>query len=93
MDREEDCYLRAVAETLSEWNSPEDEDAWRDEKPDIQRAASEQEPTGPNLGSSVRARSAPLGGVELDLPRREPMREPPGLSSGVGDEEAPREQS
>ena len=30
MDREEDCYLRAVAETLSEWNSPEDEDAWRD---------------------------------------------------------------
>ena len=22
MDREEDCYLRAVAETLTEWNSP-----------------------------------------------------------------------
>ena len=30
MDREEDCYLRAVAEILSEWSSPEDEDAWRD---------------------------------------------------------------
>ena len=30
MDREEDRYLRAVAETLTEWNSPEDEDAWRD---------------------------------------------------------------
>ena len=78
MDREEDCYLRAVAETLTEWNSPEDEDAWRDETQDIQRAASEQEPPpGNDLGSSVRGRFAPLGGVELDLPAREPMREPP----------------
>jgi AbrB family looped-hinge helix DNA binding protein len=25
-----DAYLRGVQETLSEWNSPEDEDAWRD---------------------------------------------------------------
>ena len=30
MDREDDCYLRAVAETLAEWTSPEDEAAWRD---------------------------------------------------------------
>ena len=30
MDREADCYLRSVAETLTEWNSPEDEAAWRD---------------------------------------------------------------
>ena len=29
MDREDDYYLRAVAETLTEWNSPEDEVAWR----------------------------------------------------------------
>ena len=30
-----------------------------------------------NLAASIRARLAPLGGVELDLPVREPMREPP----------------
>ena len=67
MDREEDYYLRAVAETLTEWNSPEDEDAWRDETPDTQRAVSEQEPpAGNNPSSAIRARSAPLGGAELD---------------------------
>ena len=27
---ENDAYLRGVEETLSEWNSAEDEDAWRD---------------------------------------------------------------
>ena len=27
---DEDAYLRGVQETLSEWNSAEDEDAWRD---------------------------------------------------------------
>ena len=26
----EDSYLRAVARTMSEWDSPEDEEAWRD---------------------------------------------------------------
>jgi AbrB family looped-hinge helix DNA binding protein len=26
----EDAYLKGVQETLSEWNSAEDEDAWRD---------------------------------------------------------------
>ena len=30
-----------------------------------------------NLAESIRARFAPLGGVELELPPREPMREPP----------------
>ena len=34
--------------------------------------------TGPtNLASAIRARFAPLGGVELELPPREPAREPP----------------
>ena len=34
--------------------------------------------TGPeNLASTIRARFAPLGGVELELPPREPAREPP----------------
>jgi antitoxin FitA len=30
-----------------------------------------------NLAAAIRARVAPLGGVDLDLPTREPMREPP----------------
>lgn len=29
-----------------------------------------------NLAAAIRARIAPLGGVDLDLPLREPMREP-----------------
>jgi plasmid stability protein len=30
-----------------------------------------------NLAAAIRARVAPFGGVDLDLPTREPMREPP----------------
>jgi antitoxin FitA len=30
-----------------------------------------------NLADAIRSRFEPLGGVELELPRREPMREPP----------------
>ena len=45
---------------------------------DILRAALEEDsPTGKDLASVIRARFAPLGGVELELPPREPMREPP----------------
>ena len=32
-----------------------------------------------DLGSAIRARFAPLGGVELELPPREPIRNPPSL--------------
>ena len=47
---------------------------------DILRAALDQESlTGKDLVSAIRARFAPLGGVELDLPLREPMRKPPQL--------------
>ena len=36
------------------------------------------EPATPrNLAASIRARVTPLGGVELDLPSREAMRDPP----------------
>ena len=43
----------------------------------ILRAALDQEPSkGKDLASAIRARFAPLGGVELDLPPRGPMREP-----------------
>lgn len=34
-------------------------------------------PTGQNLYERIRARFAPLGGVDLDLPPREPVRERP----------------
>ncbi len=30
-----------------------------------------------NLAAAIRARVAPIGGVDLDLPAREPMRQPP----------------
>jgi plasmid stability protein len=44
----------------------------------ILRTALNQELAVPtNLASAIRARFAPLGGVELDIPPREPMREPP----------------
>jgi antitoxin FitA len=33
-----------------------------------------------NLADSIRRRFAPLGGVELVLPRREPIRQPPDLT-------------
>lgn len=33
-----------------------------------------------NLAEAIRKRFAPLGGVELELPKREPMREPPDFS-------------
>lgn len=51
-----------------------------DEARDILRNALNQEPTPPaNLAAAIRARFAPLGGVELpDMPR-EPMREPPAF--------------
>ena len=32
-----------------------------------------------NLAAAIRARIAPLGGVELELPPREPSREPPSF--------------
>ena len=45
---------------------------------DILRAALDQESTaGKNLATAIRARFEPLGGIELDLPPRDPMPEPP----------------
>ncbi len=36
-----------------------------------------------DLARAIRARFAPLGGVELDIPPREPMRDPPRILSPV----------
>ena len=48
---------------------------------DILRTALYTEPsTGEDLVRAIRSRFTPLGGVELDLPPREPMREPPDFA-------------
>ena len=43
----------------------------------ILREAVRRKPDVQNLARSIRARFAPLGGVELELPPRGPGREPP----------------
>ena len=43
---------------------------------EILRAALTEPAPPANLARAIRARFAPLGGVELDIPPREPMREP-----------------
>jgi plasmid stability protein len=49
-----------------------------DEVRDILRAAlSDPEPGGATLVDAIRARIAPLGGVDLDQPPREAIRNPP----------------
>jgi antitoxin FitA len=52
-----------------------------DEARDILRTALAQEPlpTG-NLADAIRRRIEPLGGVELSVPPRGPIREPPDFS-------------
>jgi len=45
----------------------------------ILKAAATELPGASRLGSSIRARFARLGGVELELPVREPMRRRPKL--------------
>lgn len=52
-----------------------------DEARSILRAAlSEESGASDNLGEKIRARFQSLGGIELELPDREPMRDPPELS-------------
>ena len=52
-----------------------------DEARDILRAALAQESApAANLADAMRRRLEPLGGVELSLPPRGPMREPPDFS-------------
>ena len=49
-----------------------------DEVRNILRAALSEEPAARhNLAEAIRRRFQPLGGVKLDLPAREPMRDPP----------------
>ena len=49
-----------------------------EEARDILRTAlHRQQPEPENLAAAIRARIAPLGGVDLDIPARTPMRKPP----------------
>jgi plasmid stability protein len=49
-----------------------------DEARDILRTALSRRRGKPaNLAAAIRARFAPLGGLELPMPAREPMRSPP----------------
>ena len=49
-----------------------------EEARDILRTALyHQQPDQENLASAIRARFVPLGGIELDIPPRSPMRKPP----------------
>ncbi|MCL2635907.1 MAG: plasmid stabilization protein [Betaproteobacteria bacterium] len=43
-------------------------------------AAQTEENSGASLYAAIRARVEPLGGVELELPPRKPIREPPDFS-------------
>ena len=52
----------------------------------ILRKAVEDKAPPRNLASAIRARIAPLGGVDLELPPREPMREPPNFDQCDGDD-------
>ena len=43
----------------------------------LRAALAEEASTTVDLAQAIRRRFAPLGGVELEVPHREPMREPP----------------
>ena len=46
---------------------------------EILRSALTEDSPPVNLAQAIRAHFAPLGGVELEIPPREPMREPPSF--------------
>ena len=53
-----------------------------DEARDILKTVlAQQEPTPGNLAGSIRARLQPLGGIELEIPAREPIRGAPDFSA------------
>jgi antitoxin FitA len=51
-----------------------------EEAREILRQAVDGTPARRDLGQAIHARFAAFGGVELELPARGPMREPPSLS-------------
>jgi plasmid stability protein len=53
-----------------------------EEAREILRRVMGENPPAKNLAAAIRARVAPLGGVDLEFPVREPMREPPRFTKG-----------
>jgi antitoxin FitA len=45
----------------------------------LRSVLAQKEPRATNLFDAIRRRIAPLGGVDLDIPRHGPTREPPGF--------------
>lgn len=45
----------------------------------LREAVATTSTTQPNLAEAIRRRFAPLGGVDLEVPERGPIRLPPGL--------------
>ena len=64
---------------IQHFESQTDEEAIaEDEARDILRTAlNHQTPTQKDLATAINSRFASLGGVELDIPPRSPMRQPP----------------
>ena len=77
---EEDMYLRLCARADKNGGSVEEE-AWHILKEVLGDDPSPPPPVKPakNLAKAIMDRFQPLGGVELELPPRGPMREPPGF--------------
>lgn len=69
-----DLTVRLRARAVRHGHSMEDEACA------ILRAALDAEPlSGKSLVDRIRARVEPFGGIELELPPREPQRDPPDL--------------
>ncbi|NEK55546.1 plasmid stabilization protein, partial [Rhizobium leguminosarum] len=47
----------------------------------LRTALATSEPPARNLADAIRARLLSVGGVELDIPPREPIRDPPDFSA------------
>ena len=62
--RSDDCIAKHVLPTDSAVDAEPHKDTGEDNSP-------------ANLAEAIRARFAPLGDIELEIPPRQPMREPP----------------
>ena len=75
---EDDLKLRLRIRAAEHGRSMEEEAR------DILRRVMAETPPPRNLAAAIRGRVSALGGVEIELPPREPMREPPRLGQRRG---------
>jgi len=68
------------------WHRHARPDCGTEEAREILRTALCEEPARAcDLASAIRRRLAPIGGVELPAPERDPIREPPGFEPDLRD--------